>query len=57
MAEVNLAVEIRLAWWFKFYLYGLSFASLITGAEPSPERIAYWLEKAITFKKISKARA
>lgn len=36
-------IVVRQRWWLKWYLVGISAALTITGLEPDPERITYWV--------------
>lgn len=47
MANVNLVVKIKLAWWLRFYIYGIATMSAITGAEPDWTRVKYWVSRGM----------
>lgn len=40
-------IELKMAWWFKFYVWGVTAMCLLTGAEPLQEKSLYWCNKAI----------
>jgi hypothetical protein len=42
-----LMITIKFAFWFRFYTYGLVFFSAITGTQPDPQKVEYWISKAI----------
>jgi hypothetical protein len=46
MATITL--HVRLAWWWKPYIYGLATMAALTGAEPNWDRVNYWIGRAMT---------
>lgn len=40
-------IEIRIAWWFKFYIFGVTTMCIFAGSEPVQEKSLYWAQKAI----------
>jgi hypothetical protein len=42
-----LVITIKFAFWFRFYVYGLRFVSSITGTQPDPDKVKYWIRRAI----------
>ncbi|AMP15893.1 hypothetical protein [Collimonas pratensis] len=40
-------IEFKMAWWFKFYVFGVTTMCLLTGREPIQEKSLYWTQKAI----------
>jgi hypothetical protein len=48
MAKVTLTARITYAWWWKPYCYGLMATAWLTGLDPDPEKVGYWLKKAAT---------
>lgn len=50
MANVNLVVTIKLAWWLRLYIYGIATMAAITGAEPNWGRVKYWVARGTTAK-------
>jgi len=50
MANGNLIVKVKMAWWFKPYLYGIATMAAITGAEPDWDRVNYWVKRAMKLK-------
>lgn len=45
-------VEFHIAWWFKYYLAGLTFMVQMTQAEPNWQRVEYWTRKAVVMRRI-----
>lgn len=43
-----LIVTMKLACWFRFYVLGLVVFSAITGTKPNPDKVEYWIKKALT---------
>jgi hypothetical protein len=40
-------IELRMAWWFKWYLFGVTAMCMLTGCEPKQEKSLYWCQNAI----------
>ncbi|ANO57366.1 hypothetical protein KCMEEFEO_00064 [Pseudomonas phage MD8] len=40
-------IVARQRWWLKLYLAGVSITSVITGLEPDPMRVSYWIRRGI----------
>jgi hypothetical protein len=47
MASVSARIVFRHRWWLKCYLAGILAVAQITGREPCPERISYWVGRGI----------
>lgn len=45
MPCVNLVALIRLRWWLRIYLGGVTLASRMTGLEPDWERVERWVKR------------
>jgi hypothetical protein len=45
MAEIK--IECRLAWWFRFYTFGLYTMIIITGLEPDWQKVDLVIRRAI----------
>tara|TARA_R110000851_G_C13102500_1_gene568938 strand:- start:22555 stop:22713 length:159 start_codon:yes stop_codon:yes gene_type:complete len=43
-------LTIRLRWWLPLYLKGVRLMSEMTGLEPDPAKVAYWVGKGIKTK-------
>jgi hypothetical protein len=41
------AIEFRMAWWFKWYVFGVTTICLLAGCEPKQEKSLYWCQKAL----------
>ncbi|MBC7201922.1 MAG: hypothetical protein H5U29_00165 [Pusillimonas sp.] len=50
MATNQIKVQIKLAWWIRWYLMGVVLMARLTGQQPDPERIGYWVAKAARVK-------
>lgn len=47
MAHENLIAEVKMAWWFKYYLFGLVITSKLLNRKPDPLKIAVYSRKAV----------
>lgn len=47
MAQSRLMVRISLRWWLPLYIEGVRLMSEMTGLEPDPAKVAYWVRKVI----------
>lgn len=47
MATARLYVKIKVAWWFRVYAYGVVFLAEVFGLQPDPEKVNFWVKKAI----------
>lgn len=52
MVCVSIRIEVRLAWWLRWYLLGVFCMSRITDHQPDPDKITYWAGKAVRTKVI-----
>jgi len=50
MASVT--VKVKIAWWFKFYVYGMVIGAL-TRCQPDQKKLAYWCKRAIKLKVVN----
>ena len=51
MANNNVVVTVKIAWWFRcLYLPVISFLSFLTGLSPNEKKLDYWLTKAVKVK-------
>lgn len=58
MAAVKLQAKVKIAWWFKFYAFGVIVMSRLTGLEPDEAKVTAWAKRAVSIKiiKIIKGR-
>lgn len=56
MAYVNLVAVIRLRWWLRIYLGGVTLASRMTGLEPDWERVERWVKRGVVVRIERRAR-
>tara|TARA_A100000171_G_scaffold51185_1_gene64730 strand:- start:441 stop:605 length:165 start_codon:yes stop_codon:yes gene_type:complete len=47
VARSRLTVRLSLRWWLPFYIEGVRLMSEITGLEPDPAKVAYWVRKGV----------
>lgn len=47
MARVNLVVSVKICWWLRAYLCGVALISDITGLDPDPEKVSFWLRRGV----------
>lgn len=45
MAANHITIHAKPRWWLRYYLRTLAFMCWLTGSEPRPDRLAYWLTK------------
>lgn len=50
MAIEELRLKVKLAWWFRPYVYCLAVVSAITGREPDWGRVQKWIDRALRIK-------
>lgn len=50
MARCRLMVRVSLRWWLPLYILGVRLMSEMTGLEPDPAKVAYWVRKGIKAK-------
>jgi hypothetical protein len=46
-SKVELTFTIKMAWWWRFYVYGVLTMSSLTGLEADEDKIRYWIRKAM----------
>lgn len=44
----GIEVDISVAWWLRWYLSGVLIMSQLTGLQPDPMRVGWWLAKAVS---------
>ncbi len=47
MARITATIVCRHRWWLKYYLAGVQAIAQVTGREPNPSRIAYWVDRGL----------
>jgi len=40
-------IECRMAWWFRFYIFGIAIICLLADREPIQEKSLYWAKRAL----------
>ena len=45
--QLNLRVRVALRWWLPAYIRGVTLMAVLTGLEPHPDKVAYWLGKGL----------
>lgn len=43
----NITISLRLRWWLRYYLYGVMLTAWMTGRQPDPEKLGYWVAKGV----------
>ena len=46
-------IELRVAWWFKYYMIGVWFFACMFETSPDVERMEMWLHRAIRMRVIN----
>lgn len=46
----TITLDVRIAWWLRHYLFGVATMCALTGMEPNPDRLHYWIDKGVTVK-------
>ncbi|WP_286792187.1 hypothetical protein [Marinobacter sp. Hex_13] len=44
---LRLSVRVTVRWWVPLYIRGVIFISMITGREPDPVKVEYWVKKGM----------
>ena len=47
MSNAAIEIEIEMAWWFRWYVFGVTTMCMLTGVEPKQEKSLYWCQKAM----------
>ncbi|MGP5106681.1 hypothetical protein [Pseudomonas helleri] len=47
LAKLTLTLNVRVRWWFLAYLQGVSLTSIITGLEPDPAKLEFWIKRGL----------
>lgn len=47
MARRFFRLRFTVRWWVPLYIEGVCFISMVTGKEPDPAKVDYWLKKGI----------
>lgn len=48
--QLNLMVRVTPRWWLPAYIRGVTLMVVVTGLEPHPDKVAYWLGKGLKIK-------
>lgn len=46
MAISKLTLKVKVAWWFKYYAFGVILLNHPFGLDPNWEKVDYWTRKA-----------
>ncbi len=44
---VKAVVTVKVAWWLRYYLYGVAFTAFLMGAQPDMAKVARKVSKAV----------
>lgn len=47
MAISKIRIKVTVAWWWRLYVYGVIFTSMITGLEPDMDKVEAVILKAL----------
>lgn len=50
MAKITIRATLHVAWWWKWYAFGVLLLSDVTGLEPDPDKVNYWAKRAVTIR-------
>lgn len=51
MARISeIKMQIRIAWWLKWYLLGVRLTMELTGCDPDWRKVDFWIGRAVTLK-------
>jgi hypothetical protein len=48
MASITLNFRIKVAWWWKWYAFGVVVVARLMGTEPDLDKLEDWAQRAIT---------
>lgn len=48
MAQHTVSISVRVAWWVRWYLSGVAFAALISGATPDAIKVSRWIRRGLS---------
>lgn len=51
MASNQITLKLTIAWWLRYYIFGLFVMCRLTGMGLNEQRVEYWLRKAIRVKR------
>lgn len=43
----SVEIEVRIAWWFRLYVIGVTIMCFLLNCEPDEEKSLYWAGKAL----------
>lgn len=47
MASNQITLKLTVAWWLRYYIYGVVLMCWMTGCEPRADRLGYWVAKSV----------
>lgn len=47
MQEEQIHVELRFAWWLRWYLIGVVLVAVLMRRRPDEEKLKYWIRKGL----------
>jgi hypothetical protein len=50
MAQRQLTVTVRLAWWLRPYLFGVALTSTLMGVEPDWDKVTRVIDRALRYR-------
>lgn len=50
MTRAELRITIKVAWWLKFYMFGVILMSRITGMSPDESKVRHYIMRGISVK-------
>lgn len=48
MAQHTVMVSVRVAWWVRWYVSGVTLAAQITGATPDAAKMTRWIGRSLS---------
>jgi len=50
MSRRPIHATLRVAPWFRWYLFGVLLVARLTGLQPDPQRVGWWLSRAVSIR-------
>lgn len=50
MSKHSVHATLCVAWWFRWYLSGVLLVARLTGLQPDPQRVGWWLTRAVSIR-------
>lgn len=57
MSNVTLQAKVKIAWWWKYYAYGVITMARLTGLEPDESKVTAWAKRAVSIEIIKGRKA